>query len=499
MPTVAVTTATTTTRTSESVVAGPTKMGNTSLDYFGQFTTSARAASERNRKGVLDELLAHQDDPMYFLGMQAQDDPLRSDRLTVMDLLDEDAELRAQTLSPPLLPSVSPASEPVSATPTPRPRSPVSPQPLHVAEMPASQFESITEALASDLDVSPHLHSSSHTHHAQASASSHPRSSSQHHTHTSEHTTHSYSHDKTADAMPAMHKKLSLSSMTGLPRTGTPLPPHLSAAATPASLSSPISISELPPSAVEQEHGDARPRGHHEGREKGKEPAWPPAHGTLSRLSSSLVSAFLSGSPKHTRSNTSSSTSSVSGTTPSSLPTASSDYVGSMPSTSPFAASRAITHGSPFASTPFIPPTGAPGFTGDRNWDKGFSDALLRERERGGVDVVGLGGEFALGEDRVGHGDGAGMANGGDTVFTLKNAKSSPVVATKMKVKKKGVNLCGRREGTAEVLTEELANLVRRSNSPTHGCALRFSCGIDPATPSCARPSLPDMDTALLS
>ena len=142
MPTVAATTATTTTRASESVVAGPTKMGNTSLDYFGQFTTSARAASERNRKGVLDELLAHQDDPMYFLGMQAQDGPLRSDRLTVMDLLDEDAELRAQTLSPPLLPSVSPASEPVSATPTPRPRSPVSPQPLQPAEMPASQFES---------------------------------------------------------------------------------------------------------------------------------------------------------------------------------------------------------------------------------------------------------------------------------------------------------------------------------------------------------------------
>ena len=116
---------------------------------------------------------------------------------------------------------------------------------------------SLTEALASNLNVSPHLHTSSYTHHAQESTSTYPPSSSQHHTHftpVSEHTTHSYSHDKTAD-MPAMRRKLSLSSMTGLPRTGTPLPLHLSATATPGSLSSPISIPELPPSAVEQEHG----------------------------------------------------------------------------------------------------------------------------------------------------------------------------------------------------------------------------------------------------
>ena len=32
----------------------------------------------------------------------------------------------------------------------------------------------------------------------------------------------------------------------------------------------------------------------------------------------------------------------------------------------------AITHGTPFASHTFVPPSGAPGFTGDRQWDKGF-------------------------------------------------------------------------------------------------------------------------------
>lgn len=47
---------------------------------------------------------------------------------------------------------------------------------------------------------------------------------------------------------------------------------------------------------------------------------------------------------------------------------------------SPFA-SATITHGtSPFAPSVYVPPSGAPGFKGDRyDWDKGFSDALESE------------------------------------------------------------------------------------------------------------------------
>ncbi len=34
-----------------------------------------------------------------------------------------------------------------------------------------------------------------------------------------------------------------------------------------------------------------------------------------------------------------------------------------------------LTHTTPFGSTPYIPPSGAPGFEGDRQWDKGgFAD-----------------------------------------------------------------------------------------------------------------------------
>ncbi|KAI0248033.1 TLD-domain-containing protein [Lactifluus subvellereus] len=69
-------------------------------------------------------------------------------------------------------------------------------------------------------------------------------------------------------------------------------------------------------------------------------------------------------------------------------------YRGPPPSTSPPARlvpKRAnITHGSPFAATPFIPASGAPGFDGDRAWNKGFDagdDAGSPERR--GVQLLG--------------------------------------------------------------------------------------------------------------
>ncbi len=65
-----------------------------------------------------------------------------------------------------------------------------------------------------------------------------------------------------------------------------------------------------------------------------------------------------------------------------------------------------ITHGSPFASHAFVPPSGAPGFTGDRKWNKGF--------------------EF-----------------------------------DKTQVERKSVRLNGRREMTVPVLTVEIADMVR--------------------------------------
>ena len=54
-------------------------------------------------------------------------------------------------------------------------------------------------------------------------------------------------------------------------------------------------------------------------------------------------------------------------------------YRGPPPSTGPAIrigpTQAEITHGSPFAASPFVPASGAPGFGGDRAWNKGFDDS----------------------------------------------------------------------------------------------------------------------------
>lgn len=37
------------------------------FEFFDRFAEEAKAATEKNKKGVLDELLRHEDDPLYFL------------------------------------------------------------------------------------------------------------------------------------------------------------------------------------------------------------------------------------------------------------------------------------------------------------------------------------------------------------------------------------------------------------------------------------------------
>ncbi|KAH9974213.1 hypothetical protein BJV74DRAFT_190831 [Russula compacta] len=71
-------------------------------------------------------------------------------------------------------------------------------------------------------------------------------------------------------------------------------------------------------------------------------------------------------------------------------------YRGPSPSASPSArlgpARVDITHGSPFAASPFVPASGAPGFDGDRAWNKGFDlDASngAGSPEQRGVQLLG--------------------------------------------------------------------------------------------------------------
>ncbi|KAJ8488106.1 hypothetical protein ONZ45_g14081 [Pleurotus djamor] len=61
-----------------------TRRTSTSLSFFDKFAHDAKLASERKQKGVLDELLLHEDDPLYWLkdpgpSSQAQEEPITKD------------------------------------------------------------------------------------------------------------------------------------------------------------------------------------------------------------------------------------------------------------------------------------------------------------------------------------------------------------------------------------------------------------------------------------
>ncbi|KAG1728548.1 TLD-domain-containing protein [Suillus lakei] len=281
---------------------GPVISGNSSLHYFDQFTSSAKTASEQNRRVVLDELLEHEDDPLYFLRAHSQ-------------------------------PSLSPLFE----------TQPTSPQTSIITQSPPPipQTGNLIDADIKPLSPPPHK-------------------------------------------LPVLPTSVASHSPVNI---RTPLPPRLSGAASPPSAHVPSTSTSLPfPSS----------------------PATPPTHATLSRLSSSWVSAFLPSA--RSRQSTGSSTSTLVNSAPNVPQSTFMHAVHQTPG---------ITRGTPFGAQPYIPPSGAPGFAGDRTWDKGFSDALQDEEMSEVKGVLGKG------------------------------------------KKMQGLNLVGRREGTAVVLSETIANLIR--------------------------------------
>lgn len=280
---------------------GPVITGNASLHYFDQFTSSAKTASEQNRRVVLDELLEHEDDPLYFLRAHSQ--PVLS---PLFDTQPTSAQTGIITQSPPSIPQTGNLIDAEIEPPPPPLKLPV----------PATS----------------------------------------------------------ASSQPPVNARV-------------PLPPRLSGAASPPSAHTPASTSLPFPSS----------------------PATPPTHATLSRLSSSWVSAFLPSA--RSRQSTGSSTSTLVNSAPSNVPQ--STYMHAAHQTS------GITRGTPFGAQPYIPPSGAPGFAGDRTWDKGFSDTLQDEEMSEVKGVLGKG------------------------------------------KKMRSLNLVGRREGTAVVLSEIIANLIR--------------------------------------
>ncbi|EMD32723.1 hypothetical protein CERSUDRAFT_108566 [Gelatoporia subvermispora B] len=291
------------------------------VNFFDRFAQDAKAAAEKNKRGVLDELLEHQDDPLYWvqpsgsasdsgaatpMGASEHEHPVQDNRATEQDSYDTHDELLVDI------------------------------EPARPSSSPPHSRHSVREHTAIDPGRSSHASTL-------ARSPSLPPSS------------------PSRLAEPELQRTQSYFTPVSLPsRLVSTL---LSTAASAAS-----AASGRPPVT--------RPRSHtHEG-----EPL--PAQQHQASLPAALPSQLLE-TVQHIRSQT------AGAALPASM-----------------SVDSAITHGSPFASQPFVPATGAPGFVGDRTWDKGF--------------------QF----DR-------------------------------MDVEKRAVRLVGRREVTVPVLTEELADMLR--------------------------------------
>ena len=331
------------------VAVHPTSLlsSNASLHYFDQFTSNAKTSSDLSRRTVLDELLEHEDDPLYFVHRQPSTPPIAENRSASPQVTFVESSL-------PSVESVSQSGDLIDTDvkfSSPPPKLPV-----------------CTPSIPSQSPVT----------------------------------------------------------------ARTPLPPRLSGASSPPSLHTvPTSVSSLPLSS-----------------------STPPAQAALSRLSSSWVSSLLPSARSKHSTGPPSSTSTIVHSPPGPMSTSPSHIHIARPT-------LGITRGTPFASHPYIPPSGAPGFAGDRIWDKGFSDSLEDEEM---CEVKG----------------GLGKANKGKG----KQAK--------------GVNLVGRRDGTLGVLNDNIANLVRFCSF--HRSTIKFiPICLDSSTSPGTHSSPTNVDAALLA
>ncbi|CCM04159.1 uncharacterized protein FIBRA_06321 [Fibroporia radiculosa] len=263
------------------------------INFFDRFTEDAQVATERNKRGLLDELLKHEDDPMYFLQLEREN---------------------------------------VSGTATPIPISPREAQPA-----------------VGNAQVDPPLGLDTSTTKS-ASPVRQPRQLSRQRSR--------FEVDRSRSISP--------------PLRSPSLPP-----------SSPARISK--PEIQRSQSSFFTPTS------------------LPSRWMTSLLSSAVRSSPPRQRATTDESKRSDeptivhTATLPSVLPSQLMDSLSNLarPSgaiaTHPLlstAVDDAITHGTPFAAHPFVPATGAPGFAGDRDWNKGFEFDKSKV-ERRSVRLVG--------------------------------------------------------------------------------------------------------------
>lgn len=396
---------------------------NSTLRFFGKFAQEAKEAAERNKRGVLDELLLYEDDPLYRLKEQDQEVASRTDDAPWP--LSEPPESEAENLIP---------------------------------EQSRDGLEVLTDASTSLLDLDHNFFASKPVHNSVPPV---------------------LSDDHTAVSMP---RQSPTRSPTQLARS-TLAPPVAStstASSTPAGeINDPLSHKSTP-------------EAHHTAQRSN-------SYQTLSGLSSRWMSSLLSAKSNtvDVSSGPSSSTSRhpsletlfnvESSSTESSNPRPRSiephlhsvRHAHTLPSTSDMRISHGTPFGhhsrtSPFASHVYTPPSGAPGYVGERyDWDKGFSADLRLEMEQEKEQESGA-------EQRGGHGremidvrpnesgSESGRENGhghGKEVTRGNELSEEPAyvggVAEFMDKKSGHVQLEGRKAITAAVLDIYLADKIR--------------------------------------
>ncbi|KAJ3482355.1 hypothetical protein NLI96_g7033 [Meripilus lineatus] len=303
------------------------------LGFFDRFTEGAKAATERNQRKVLDELLEHQDDPLYFLGPPPASDVQLEDRAATPtpskssaseeqeeDVVETDALGSLQPLSNSIAIPEASSSTPTFLYQAPNPTDPHHPLLLSLVLLllpqPPMRLSDPEIQPAQSFFVPPSLASSaSFPTNWVSSLLSRPLSS-------------------TATVTSNLTRRLSMNNRSASSEDTS---------STPGSSSASQSIASLRNHTRSQTYG----RNHHH-------------HPPVSIPPHPGVSAPPTLSRSHNRTQT-----------------------------SPALPVGEITHGTPFASHVYIPPSGAPGFAGDRQWNTGGFEFDREKAERKNVKLVG--------------------------------------------------------------------------------------------------------------
>ena len=378
----------------------PTRTDNTSLTFFDKFAQDAKRNLEIRRKGLVDELLKCEDDPLFFLhnGIEKKDEEHEEIR---SEIFDSDKE---------------PISDPELQTSPPS-----LPPPL--------------DTVLHDLD---HDYFSSrrliNTHNDNDKTSSEQRLSSSFHTQSP-----SQPSPPTL-APPIMDSDMSsdLQTLSDEPSTRNDIAPSLSSSST-FSARWMSNLLKTNSGAGQQQHGQA----------------------VTSTLESILgVNADASTSSSHPPLGTSpqsaaSTVSAIHRRNSSSLPIRHHQIPHQHPHAShTLPRSIIIKHtASPFGTHSYIPPSGAPGFRGESyDWDKGFSNELEREIVQGRSRVTGNGNEESSSVD-----DKERIL---ETEMQAQYTRADIGIGAFMERKTGNLDMKGRRASTSPVLSQNLANLV---------------------------------------